>query len=317
MVEFVSRSSPYAHRADTVFVGQPSRAGEAPELSVAKGPDGVCVFRENRRCAIHAQGGESALPIGCRHYPRVVRLDRHGITLSLSHYCPTAASLLVSNEAVQVVAAAPPLALPEPVEGLDAREALPPLLCPDILMDLDAYGAWEKAAVTEFSTCRHADLALRRIASATDKLREWRPGASPLDTAVAGAFAIAGAAQPSWLEQGLPIARGLNRGVVSLDATREERPAKSERRTANSVERVIANYLAARVFGNWIAYQGRGLRTIVTWLAACHDIVRLLMSREGFDGPARAIEAIRQADYVMLHTIDTQHFADAVRTVES
>ena len=316
VVAFVSRSSAHAHRADALFVGQPSRAGQAPEVSVAKGPNGICVFREDRRCAVHTQGGESALPIGCRHYPRVVRLDRRGIALSLSHYCPTAASLLVADEPVRVVPANPPLALSEPVEGLDARAALPPLLCPDVLMDLDAYEAWEKAAVIEFSNCRHADVALRRIASATDRLREWRPGGPSLDAAMASAFARADGAEPSWMDQGLPLARTLNRGVVSLDDN-----ANSQPRTADGVERVIANYLAARAFGSWIAYQGRGLRTIVTWLRACHDIVRLLAFRLAADQDREVtipdvIEAIRQADYVMLHTIDTQDFADAARGVE-
>jgi hypothetical protein len=330
VVAFVSRSSDYAHRADALFVGQPSRAGQAPEVSVAKGPNGVCVFREDRRCAVHTQGGESALPIGCRHYPRVVRLDRRGIALSLSHYCPTAASLLVADEPVRVVPANPPLALSEPVEGLDARAALPPLLCPHVLMDLDAYEAWEKAAVIEFSNCRHADVALRRIASATDRLREWRPGGPSLDAAVASAFESADGAEPSWMEQGLHLARRLNHGVVFLDddansqprpTNRDQRTANREQRTAEGVERVIANYLAARAFGNWIAYQGRGLRTIVTWLRACHDIACLLTVRVAADEGRQVtipdvIEGIRQADYVMLHTIDTQDFADAARGVE-
>ena len=188
---------------------------------------------------------------------RVVRLDRRGIALSLSHYCPTAASLLVADEPVRVVSADPPLALGEPVEGLDARVALPPLLCPDVLMDLDAYEAWEKAAVTEFSNCRHAEVALRRIASATDRLREWRPGGPSLDAALASAFATADETEPSWMEHGLLLARTLNRGVVSLDndansqprpANRDQRTANREPRTADRLERVIANYLAARAF---------------------------------------------------------------------
>ena len=311
MLEFVSRSPTYAGRAESLFVKQPARAEQPPQLSVAKGTDGVCVFRKDRRCAIHAEAGEAALPIGCRHYPRVVRIQREGIALSLSHYCPTAASLLVSDGPIRLVEATPPLALSEPVEGLDAREALPPLLRPDVLMDLDAYDAWESAAVAEFSTCRRADLALRRIANATDRLREWRPGTSALGTAVASAFADAGAAELSWMEQGLPIASSLNRGVVSLDMSANREPWISD-----AVERVIANYLAARVYGNWIAYQGRGLRTIVSWLSACHDVVRLLIERGATDGVAGALEAVRHADYVMLHTIDTQDFADAAREVE-
>ena len=54
----------------------------------------------------------------------------------------------------------------------------------------------------------------------------------------------------------------------------------------------------------------------MTWLFACHDSVRLLMHRAPAEGVAGAIDAIRQADYLMLHTIDTQEFADAAREVE-
>jgi hypothetical protein len=59
------------------------------------------------------------------------------------------------------------------------------------------------------------------------------------------------------------------------------------------------------------------LRTIVTWIAACHDVVRLLMSCDHQRGVAGAIEAVRQADYLMLHTIDTQDYANAARGVEA
>ena len=317
-MEFVARSPRYGKQADTLFVGQPSRAGKAPERSVAKGSDGSCIFRADRRCAIHAEAGEAALPIGCRHYPRVVRLDRNRISLSLSHYCPTAASLLTSAGPVRVVPAEPPLALSEPVEGLDARTALPPLLRPGMLMDPHAYERWEGAVIAELSSCRHVDEALRRIASATDLLRDWRPGTTSLDTAVAGAFARADGIERRWMTQGLRIATALNRGIVSIDAVPRQAPTTdTETRSTESMERIIANYLAARVFGNWIAYQGRGLRTIVTWLSACHDAVRTLTVSGALTGAPAVIEAIRHADYLMLHTIDTQEFADAARGVES
>ena len=312
VVAFVKRSPRYTGHLEELFVGQPPRPGQPAERAVAKRTGGLCVFREDRRCVIHAEGGEAALPVGCRHYPRVVRRDRHGIALSLSHYCPTAASLLIANPPVAVVAAPSPLTLAEPIEGLDARDALPPLLRPDLLMDVDAYAVWETCAVECFSRGRRADVALYRLANATDLLRGWTPGAEPLAGAVGRAFAGADDTAPQWIGRGLVVARDLNRGLVPLDGGI---PEHGDRSTA-AVERVIANYLAARVFGNWIAYQGRGLRTIVTWLAACHDVVRLLMSSDGRRGLTRAIEAIRQADYVMLHTIDTQAFATAVREVE-
>ena len=326
MLHFVRGSNLYSNRADSLFIRQAPRPGAQPELSVAKGAGGVCVFRENRRCAIHAQAGESSLPIGCRHYPRVVRLDATHISLSLSHYCPTAAALLASTEHIRVVTAAPPLELSEPVEGLDARDALPPLLRPGVLMDVDAYTTWELAAVDAFSTLGRPEAALARIATATDALRDWSPGTIPLDQAVRAAFASSPASAPDWPTRGFEIARALNQGPVSLECE----PTFALRATVGThretgcgkrvTGRVIANYLAARVFGNWIAYQGRGLRTIVTWLYACYDSVRVLANRDAAEGPepsiAHVIEAIRHADYVMLHSIDSQDFANAAIEVE-
>lgn len=64
----------------------------APEVS------GRCVFLEGAggrsRCAVHHRLGEGALPSACRQFPRVVTLIPLGLSVTLSHYCPTAASLL-------------------------------------------------------------------------------------------------------------------------------------------------------------------------------------------------------------------------------
>ena len=284
---------------DTLLVDQPSRAGAPPELSIAKRADGGCVFHEDRRCSIQVKGGESALPTGCRHYPRILRIEPHIVHLSLSHYCPTAAALLVSDQGVTVVRAERPLALAEPIEGLDARDALPPLLRPDLLMDLDAYADWERSAVALFST-HPAGEALRHLAASTDALR-----GSP-------------AVSSRWASRGVKIAHSLNRGLVTWDAIPDLDSRWEPVADARS-ERVLANYLAARAFGNWIAYQGRGLRTIVAWLHACYDVARTLACRATADRAVTitdVIEAIRQTDYVMLHTIDTQQFADAARPLE-
>ena len=47
----------------------------------------------------------------------------------------------------------------------------------------------------------------------------------------------------------------------------------------------IANYLAARLFGNWVAYQGHGLRSVVAWVRACYDVLRVIAMA---DRPASA-----------------------------
>ena len=95
----------------------------------------------------------------------------------------------------------------------------------------------------------------------------------------------------------------------------------------------MKNYLAARVFANWIAYQGRGLRSIVEWLRTCAAIVRHPTVRRALEshvgahnagdsssGPARDpgdfVEAFRTADLLLLHVVDTQAFAWRVAPLE-
>lgn len=67
--------------------------------------------------------------------------------MSLSHYCPTAAKLLLREDVPLEVVAQPPAFASGPHEGFDAREELPPLLRPGMLMDLPAYDRWERHVV--------------------------------------------------------------------------------------------------------------------------------------------------------------------------
>ena len=58
---------------------------------------GRCAFLEggpaHHLCAVHREMGEEALPSACRHFPRVVTLSPLGVSVTLSHYCPTAAGM--------------------------------------------------------------------------------------------------------------------------------------------------------------------------------------------------------------------------------
>lgn len=243
---------------------------------------GTCVFRVDHRCSIHATGGAKALPVACRHYPRVVLRDGRGTLVSLSHYCPTAASMLFDSVRPRIVDAPDSLRIVEPIEGLDARDALPPLLRPDMLMDIEGYAAWETCVIRTFARGCDAAEALAVVADATERVRFWSPSSRPLREAVADAFDMA-ASNARTLHPRLPP----------------------------DLERGILNYLAARAFGNWIAYQGRGLRTIVAWLHACHDALRATIGDEGAPTRATVTNAIRSTDLWMLHTIDSQAFANA------
>ncbi len=66
--------------------------------------------------------------MSCVHFPYVCLIDARGVHVTLSHYCPTAASLLFEHRGpIQIVEGPPPIAGLEIPEGLDARESLPPL----------------------------------------------------------------------------------------------------------------------------------------------------------------------------------------------
>ena len=285
---------------------------------------GACVFRIGEECEIHREGGESALPVSCRHFPRVILRDQRGTLTSLSHYCPTAAALLFQPEgSLQTVSAGPSLTCRDPIEGLDAREALPPLLHPRMLADLEGYDAWERSVIDTLGNLQPAGAALDLIELATEDVRRWMPGQGSLAAAVHSAFAAQRRAVPaSGQTRQLDIVRAIYRGDVSLDLPRDHTGAWHRALPDDRIDlhRPIARYLAARAFGNWIAYQGRGLRTIIAWLRACHDVLRANALSGRPEGEpltqSELLEAIRLTDLVMLHSIDSQAFATHALTLE-
>src|SRR5215831_8464688 len=75
----------------------------------ARDAGGACTFLDAtaRLCSIHRAGGVRALPLTCRMFPRVVLHDARGTFVSLSHFCPTAASLLFSSGGPAAIVPAP------------------------------------------------------------------------------------------------------------------------------------------------------------------------------------------------------------------
>lgn len=233
--------------------------------------DGTCTFFEadSRLCAIHHAGGHAALPLSCRMFPRIVLHDGRGTFISLSHFCPTAAGLLFDHGASwpppDIVDAPSTLTGVGLLDGLDARGAWPPLLRPGVMMDLESYGAWEHLGV-ELLTREGIgpELSLDALASVTTRIAAWSPGgATPLLHAVRDAFGRLAAA-----------------------------PAK----VLDAHEPAVKRWLAARLFGNWIAYQGDGLEAIVVYLRGGLAIFAAELARDG-----NPREAIRRSDLRIVH----------------
>src|SRR5262245_58953619 len=233
----------------------------------ARDAHGACTFLDGHTglCSIHRTGGAPAPPVTCRMFPRVILQDARGTFISLSHFCPTAASLLFEPSAgVAIVPAPSALADIGDLDGLDARGEWPPLLRPGVLMDLESYGAWEERAVTALTAGGAAPPdALAALSDVTNVIAAWTPGDGQLLDAVHAAF-------------------------DTLDAGGSTEPSRDSA--------AIKRWLAARLFGAWIAYQGDGLAATVGYLRSCLDT----FDRE-YDADGSALEAIRRSDLRILH----------------
>jgi len=301
---------------------------------VARRGDGTCVFLERHAgclCAIHRTAGAQALPSACRHFPREVLIDAaRGILISLSHFCPTAAGLLFSAGSLEIVEARPPLRIEPPLEGLDGTEAIAPLVRPGLLSDPDGYDAWERAGLRTLSRSDCTpDQALDLIAAATEQVRRWKPNQGPLASCVATAFRE--------LTPPAPGERHLGRldGALSLAELcaahfpPEAGPVPELDNVWGSLvepsiaayDAAIRNYLGARLFGNWMAYEGRGMRSILAWLRMALAVFRNELARRSArcgSPPERAdvLEAFRATDLLLLHTIDSDAIACTFASLE-
>jgi hypothetical protein len=248
--------------------------------------------------------------------------DARGTLISISHYCPTAASLLLTPTAPEIVRAPASLALDGDLEGLDARDALPPLLAPGMLTDVDGYSAWERRAVAMLARDDlTASRAIETIAAATQVLQSWTPGGVELRDAVQQEFdAVSPRDSTDDLEADerrvrlavASVPRGLACPVVLEDYQRRWQLVSP---WWGHVDRVVRTYLAARVFGNWIAYYGRGLHAIVEYLRICLSVLKMEAARRTTISSVSSrpwqtvLESVRNADLLLVHLSDTKDLA--------
>jgi len=306
------------------FIVEPDLPDEAAAM-LERTEGGACVFLDpgSRRCIVHRDLGEPALPATCRHFPRVAVRDVRGTFVTLSHYCPTAAGMLFRDDVPVSVVAAPRAFPPADYEGLVVEpDELPPLLSPAILMDPDGYTAWELHMVARCADVdRRPESVLATLVRDAALLRRWTPGGEPLASAVAGLppasedlaahealdpslrfYADAIAAVPDDLRPEPDEA-----GLVAAFATWV---APAWRRFHAPVNR----YLAAKAFASWTAYQGRGVATIVRGLEAALALVRVEAARQcrGAGRPLDRnllLEAFRRADFILNHLATGEELA--------
>lgn len=318
----------------SLFVDEPGTPpASAGTLALRNGCD--CVFYDGagRGCAIHRDLGHAALPSSCQHFPRTVLIDPRGTFVSLSHYCPTVAALAFEEGPQPAIIEAPEsFTRGIRLEGLDASSTLPPLLHPGMLADHAGYAAWERVAIAVMGVDCTPEEGLRHLVQLTERVRRWRPGQMSL-----AAHVELVALESRGVLRGSSIA-DYDATLALADVVRESVPAGVARPQAatpthrEAYELLVAptwgefaapirRYLAARSFANWVAYQGRGFRTVLHSVSAALSLVRVEAARiaAGAAAPldeAILAEAMRTADLWLLHLAAPDVLASRLSSVE-
>jgi hypothetical protein len=303
-------------------------------------PSGDCVFLEHgepRLCAVHRQLGEDALPPSCRQFPRVATLTPLGVSVTLSHYCPTAAALLLRGDVRLEVVEQPPAFPPSwPYEGLDAREALPPLLRPGTLASWQVQERLEGHAVERFADeTTPVARVLAELTERAEALRAWSPDDGPFDAFAASV--LARRVDPPGLDTGLEHAlAGWERVALAVPRTSSAPESPRAAVSAYGIERAeaalaegwgawrrpVGRWLAAKAFGSWLALQGQGVRTSALGLRLAEAVLRAEAAREAATArapldEARLTRAVRRADLLLLHLADPAALARDLSRCES
>ena len=272
----------------------------------------TCWFRDAsaRKCAVHREFGEQALPSACRQFPRVAILEPHRVSVSLSHYCPTAAHLLFEDAPGNFGVVENPRAFPNdwPFEGLDAQNSYSPLLRPGVLLGFDGLRAFETSAVRALSR-PGVHTGLSQIGRAVTRIREWTPVFGPVPGSVGDAFDAAAQLLPS---SGEPLDP---RSVLRASTPSGGPPLPdlppflgSSRTFGPLVDLALRRYLAARLIAGWVVFLSDDLSAVSAYLRLCLSAVFLFESaRPRQEGELdRWRESIRSADLWLLHYCDPE-----------
>ena len=282
---------------------------------------GACWFRDDpgRACAIHRNHGEAVLPSACRQFPKVCVLEPGVVSVSLSHYCPTAAGLLFGPP-TDFRLVSDPGAFPGdwPFEGLDARDAYPPFLRPGVLLGFDGLRTFEDQAVAVLAG-EALGRALAILESAVEGVRSWTMEAGPLCELMPGAFARAAReatqakTQPRATDPRAVLLSAVTAGTTPNAELPDFRAASTT--VSALADLALRKYLASRLIAAWIAFQGDDLRQVVRYLRLCLDTVLLFESaRSPAESDAiRWKEAIRSTDLWILHHCDPELLARNLR----
>jgi hypothetical protein len=327
------RLQPQASARDLIpFIAEPDLPDDAGAI-FERTPAGGCVFLEpeTKLCIVHRDLGESSLPATCRHFPRLAVRDRRGTFITLSHFCPTAASMLFRADCPLAITSGPHVFPPGDYDGLVVTDDdLPPLLTPTMMMDGSGYSAWERHMVMR---CASADCSPESVIATLERdareLRTWKPGPVTLaDAVVQLPSAVEDRETPHALDHTYV------RYVEVIGAVPDEwRPPADEQGLDRAFAELVRptwlrfvvplnRYLAAKAFASWTAYQGRGVASIVRGLEAALAVVRIESSRQCRNAQRPLDtellrEAFRSADFILNHLAVGEDLASAWSAAES
>ena len=250
--------------------------------------NGHCVFFEagERGCSIH-----SVKPAGCVHFPYVCLIDQRGVHVTLSHYCPTAASLLFEHQGSIAIVEGPAPVAGDSIEGLDARDSLPPVS-----------PAFAKA------TADRRDASGRLMS--LEELDTWQRDQ------------VAGARIDGF--QSDDVARfDCARRSVPAPWTWPEAPSQVEGTWWSLVapkwhffSDALTRYAAAKAYASWALYMGDGIEAAIESARVAAAVLRVEAARQcGWSGRELdrelLTEAIRQSDLLLVHYADPGKLAAA------
>ena len=266
---------------------------ETPAILATRGH--ACAFYDggagSPSCRVQHALGHDALPLACRQFPRVVVHDPRGVSVTLSHYCPTAAAMLERDTLVSIVTDAASFPAGDEYVGLDATATLPPLLAEGLLMDWESWWECERLAVELLGNFDgDAVEALAQLAGAVAALQAWTPDAAdPLIDHVRRSFATA-----------TPAPHRLTAHDELLDLLNARTPTQFSAPLALSApprhsasRRVVNRFLAAHAFANWAVHGRSGISGWLQSIETAHAVVA-------------AGAGVRDAD------LRLRHLADAV-----
>ncbi len=314
------------------FVVEPDLPEDAAAM-LERTEIGECVFLDSgtKLCIVHRDLGEPALPATCRYFPRLAVRDDRGTFITLSHFCPTAASMLFRDDCALAITSGPHAFPPGQYEGLVvASDDLPPLLTPTMLMDGPGYSAWERHMVMR---CAEGERSPESVVATLERdarlLRAWKPGRMTLVDAVRDL-----PVQPERADMPRAFDRTASLYAQVIQAVPEDlRPHPDEHGLDVAfVEYVgpmwarffvpLNRYIAAKAFASWTAYQGRGVASIVRGLEAALAVVRVEAARQCRDAKRHLDadllrDAFRSADFILNHLAVGEDLAAAWSVAES